>query len=133
NIPLIAAAGNEASDACEGSPSGAKDVLTVGATDKTDAPADFTNFGSCVEIFGPGVEITSAWIGGASAKKTISGTSMATPHVVGVAALYISQGGLDTAQAVFDKLTSTGVKDVVKGNLNGSPNLLVFNGGAGSK
>ncbi|KAF9150005.1 hypothetical protein BG015_008176 [Linnemannia schmuckeri] len=132
NIPLIAAAGNSADDACDGSPSGASNVFTVGATDKTDAPAEFTSYGSCVEIFGPGVDITSSWIGGASAKKTISGTSMATPHVVGVAALYLSQGGLDTAQAVFDKLASTGTKGVVSGNLNGSPNLLVFNGGAGS-
>ncbi|KAG0293575.1 hypothetical protein BGZ96_002620, partial [Linnemannia gamsii] len=111
NIPLIAAAGNEANDACTGSPAGATNVFTVGATDKTDAPAEFTSFGKCVEIFGPGVDITSAWIGDASAKKTISGTSMATPHV----------------------LASTGTKDAVSGNLNGSPNLLVFNGGAGSK
>ncbi|KAG0248154.1 hypothetical protein BGZ95_008197, partial [Linnemannia exigua] len=132
NIPLIAAAGNEAVDACDGSPSGAKNVLTVGATDNADTPAYFTNFGSCVEIFGPGVDITSAWIGGASAKKTISGTSMATPHVAGVAALYISQGGLDSAQAVFDKVISTGIKDVVVGDLQGSTNLFVFNGGAGS-
>ncbi|KAG0197265.1 hypothetical protein BGX33_000805 [Mortierella sp. NVP41] len=132
NIPLIAAAGNDGNDACDGSPSGASNVLTVGATDKADAPADFTSYGSCVEIFGPGVDITSSWIGSPSAKKTISGTSMATPHVVGVAALYIAQGGLDTAQAVFDKLTSTATKDAIKGNLNGSPNLLVFNGGAGS-
>ncbi|KAG0313276.1 hypothetical protein BGZ97_010341 [Linnemannia gamsii] len=127
NIPLIVAAGNSDDDACDGSPAGAPNTFTVGASDRYDAPAYFTSWGSCVEIFGPGVDITSAWIGGTTAKKTISGTSMATPHVVGVAALYIAQGGLDTAQSVFDKLVQTGTPDVISGNLNGSPNLLVYN------
>ncbi|KAI8353109.1 cuticle-degrading serine protease, partial [Mortierella sp. GBAus27b] len=129
NIPLIAAAGNDENvDACDGSPSGAPNVFTVAASDITDTTASFTSFGKCVEIFAPGVNITSAWIGGAGAQKSISGTSMATPHVVGVAALYLSQGGLDTAQALFDKLSSTSTPGAIKGNLKGSPNKLVFNG-----
>ncbi|KAF9422640.1 hypothetical protein BGZ94_008523 [Podila epigama] len=134
NIPLIAAAGNdETVDACDGSPSGAANTLTVGASDNKDAPASFTSWGSCVEIFGPGVDITSAWIGSANAKKTISGTSMATPHVVGVAALYLAEdSSLTTAQALFDKLTSTATEGKITGDLKGSPNKLVFNGGAGS-
>ncbi|KAF9115971.1 hypothetical protein BGW39_002865, partial [Mortierella sp. 14UC] len=127
NIPLIVAAGNSDDDACDGSPAGAANTFTVGASDRYDAPAYFTSWGSCVEIFGPGVDITSSWIGSTSAKKTISGTSMATPHVVGVAALYIAQGGLTTAQSVFDKLIETATPDVISGNLNGSPNLLVYN------
>ncbi|KAF9150006.1 hypothetical protein BG015_008177 [Linnemannia schmuckeri] len=127
NIPLIVAAGNSDDDACDGSPSGAANTFTVGASDRYDAPAYFTSWGSCVEIFGPGVDITSSWIGGTTAQKTISGTSMATPHVVGVAALYIAQGGLTTAQSVFDKLLETATPDVISGNLNGSPNLLVYN------
>ncbi|KAG0274124.1 hypothetical protein BGZ95_010072 [Linnemannia exigua] len=130
NIPLIVAAGNSANNACTGSPAGAANTYTVGATDKTDYPASFTSYGTCVEIFGPGVGITSAWIGSNSATNTISGTSMATPHVVGVAALYIAKGGLTTAQSVFDKLTTTSTKNVVKGSTNGSANRLVFNGGA---
>ncbi|KAH7056150.1 peptidase S8 and S53 subtilisin kexin sedolisin [Linnemannia elongata] len=127
NIPLIVAAGNSDDDACDGSPAGAANTFTVGASDRYDAPAYFTSWGSCVEIFGPGVDITSSWIGGTTAQKTISGTSMATPHVVGVAALYIAQGGLSTAQSVFDKLVETATPDVISGNLNGSPNLLVYN------
>ncbi|KAF9124884.1 hypothetical protein BGX30_000706, partial [Mortierella sp. GBA39] len=127
NIPLIVAAGNSDDDACDGSPAGAANTFTVGASDRYDAPAYFTSWGSCVEIFGPGVDITSSWIGGTTAKKTISGTSMATPHVVGVAALYIAQGGLNTAQSVFDKLVQTATPNVISGNLNGSPNLLVYN------
>ncbi|KAK3830637.1 MAG: peptidase S8/S53 domain-containing protein [Linnemannia gamsii] len=130
NIPLIVAAGNSANNACTGSPAGAANTYTVGATDKTDYPASFTSYGTCVEIFGPGVGITSAWIGSNTATNTISGTSMATPHVVGVAALYIAKGGLNTAQSVFDKLTTTSTKNVVKGSTNGSANRLVFNGGA---
>ncbi|CAO3572905.1 unnamed protein product [Mortierella alpina] len=132
NIPLIVAAGNDENvDACDGSPSGAKNALTVAASDKEDQTASFTSFGKCVEIFAPGVDITSSWIGGASAKNTISGTSMATPHVVGVAALYLAAGGLDTAQAVFDKLIETATVGKIQGELKGSPNKLVFSGNAG--
>ncbi|KAK3818934.1 MAG: aqualysin 1 [Benniella sp.] len=130
NIPLIVAAGNDAKvDACSGSPSGSQNAFTVGATDKFDNPAVFTSWGKCVEIMAPGVDITSAWIGSNTAKNTISGTSMATPHVVGVAALYLSSGTYATAQALFDKLSSTATPNVVKGNLKGSANKLVFNGG----
>lgn len=135
NIPLIVAAGNDENmDACDGSPSGAQNTFTVAASDIKDVTASFTSFGKCVEIFGPGVDITSAWIGSPSAKKTISGTSMATPHVVGVAALYLgADSSLTTAQALFDKLTSTATEGKITGDLKGSPNKLVFNGGAGSK
>ncbi|KAF9420704.1 hypothetical protein BGZ76_004058, partial [Entomortierella beljakovae] len=129
NIPLIVAAGNSATtDACTGSPSGAANTYTVAASDDTDSVAYFTSYGTCVEIFGPGVDITSAWIGSSSATNTISGTSMATPHVVGVAALYLSFNSLPTAQSVFDKLTSTATLNKITGNLKGSPNRLVYNG-----
>ncbi|KAF9942849.1 hypothetical protein BGZ67_009943 [Mortierella alpina] len=131
NIPLIVAAGNSAStDACNGSPSGAANTYTVAASDKFDKTAYFTSYGKCVEIFGPGVDITSSWIGGADETNTISGTSMATPHVVGVAALYLSFNSLPTAQSVFDLLTSTATTGKITGNLKGSPNKLVFNGAA---
>ncbi|KAF9273058.1 hypothetical protein BGZ68_001872 [Mortierella alpina] len=131
NIPLIVSAGNNVThDACRFSPSGAPNTYTVAASDKTDIVARFTSYGPCVEIFAPGVAITSAWIGSTSATNTISGTSMASPHVAGVAALYLSFNSLPTAQSVFDKLTSTATLNKIKGTLKGSPNRLVFNGAA---
>ncbi|KAF9288481.1 hypothetical protein BGZ68_000186 [Mortierella alpina] len=127
NIPLIVA-NSATTDACTGSPSGAANTYTVAASDKNDAVASFTSYGSCVEIFAPGVGITSAWIGSTSATNTISGTSMATPHVVGVAALYLSFNSLPTAASVFNKLTSSATPGKITGNLKGSPNRLLFNG-----
>ncbi|KAF9951882.1 hypothetical protein BGZ65_005680 [Modicella reniformis] len=126
NIPLIAAAGNSATDSCTGSPSGAPNTFTVAASDKNDHVADFSSFGKCVETYAPGVNITSAWIGSSSATNTISGTSMAAPHVAGVAALYMSFNSLPTAKSVFDKLTSTATTGKITGDLKGSPNRLVF-------
>ncbi|KAG0246805.1 subtilisin-like serine protease [Mortierella sp. GBAus27b] len=132
NIPLIVAAGNSAStDACNGSPSGAANTYTVAASDSSDNTASFTSYGSCVEIFGPGVGITSAWYTSDTATNSISGTSMASPHVAGVAALYLSNQNLPTAQAVFDKLTNSATLNKIKGSLKGSPNRLVFNGAGG--
>ncbi|KAG0331960.1 hypothetical protein BG004_001443 [Podila humilis] len=130
NIPLIAAAGNSASTpACNQSPAGAANTYTVAASDSNDRPATFTSYGSCVEIFAPGVGITSAWIGSTTATNTISGTSMAAPHVAGVGALYLSFNSIPTAQGLFNKLTQTASLNKITGNLNGSPNRLVYNGG----
>ncbi|KAG9067139.1 hypothetical protein KI688_011920 [Linnemannia hyalina] len=130
NIPVIVAAGNDENvNACSGSPSGAPQALTVGASDINDNIASFSSFGKCVKIFGPGVQITSAWIGSKTARNTISGTSMATPHVVGVAALYIGSGKAKNAAQVYTTLQSTATKNAVKGRLRGEANLLVFNGG----
>ncbi|KAK3817910.1 MAG: subtilisin-like protease 6 [Linnemannia elongata] len=130
NIPVIVAAGNDENvNACSGSPSGAPQALTVGASDINDNIASFSSFGKCVKIFGPGVQITSAWIGSKTARNTISGTSMATPHVVGVAALYLGAGKANGASQVYTTLQSTATKNAVKGRLRGEANLLVFNGG----
>ncbi|KAG0233254.1 subtilisin-like serine protease [Actinomortierella wolfii] len=132
NIPLFVAAGNdETFDACDGSPSGAANAFTVAASDESDKFASFSSFGNCVEIIAPGVGITSSWIGGTKAKKTISGTSMATPHVAGTAALLLSaDSSLNGAQAVFDKLVSIAVEGKISGDLKGTPNKLLQNGGS---
>ncbi|KAI1317909.1 subtilisin-like serine protease [Mortierella claussenii] len=131
NVPVIVAAGNDANvNACSGSPSGAQGAFTVGASDINDNVASFSSFGQCVDIFGPGVQITSAWIGSSNARNTISGTSMATPHVVGVAALYMSaHQNVRTSRQVYSALQSTASKNIIRGNLRGAANLLVFNGG----
>ncbi|KAF8941060.1 serine protease [Dissophora ornata] len=129
-IPTIVAAGNDGNaDACNGSPSGASGSFTIAASDINDRIASFSSWGQCVDIFGPGVDITSAWIGSSYAINTISGTSMATPHVVGVAALLLSSDpSLTSAQAVYNKLAQTATRDAIGGYLRGSPNLLVYNG-----
>ncbi|KAF9586654.1 hypothetical protein BGW38_000028 [Lunasporangiospora selenospora] len=129
-IPVIVAAGNDPNvNACNGSPSGASAALTVGASDIRDNVASFSSYGNCVKIFGPGVQITSAWIGGSNSRNTISGTSMATPHVAGVAALYMGANpNLRSPQQVYSALTSNAVRNVIRGNTRGAANLMVNNG-----
>eukprot|EP00041_Stephanoeca_diplocostata_P021117 m.485787 g.485787 ORF g.485787 m.485787 type:complete len:452 (-) comp21738_c0_seq5:527-1882(-) len=90
---VVTAAGNDGESACSKSPASAKDVVTVGATNKWDARPYFSNQGSCVTVFAPGVNIKSAWIGNTNALLSISGTSMAAPHVAGAAARMIGTNG----------------------------------------
>ncbi|KFH67367.1 hypothetical protein MVEG_06101 [Podila verticillata NRRL 6337] len=129
NVPLIVAAGNSPGvSACDQSPAGAANTYTVGSSDSADRVSTFSSFGSCIEIYAPGTGITSAWIGSNTAVRTISGTSMASPHVAGVAALYLSYLSIPTAQGLFDQLTNTATLNKLSGNLNGAPNRLVYNG-----
>jgi subtilisin family serine protease len=88
-VTYAVAAGNESTNACNGSPSRVANAITVGSTTTTDARSSFSNFGTCLDIFAPGSGITSAWRTSDTATNTISGTSMATPHVAGVAALFL--------------------------------------------
>jgi subtilisin family serine protease len=127
-VVTIVAAGNESDDACKYSPAGASDVLTVGATTRTDTMAFYSNTGKCVEILAPGSSITSLWRGKDGATSTISGTSMATPHVSGVAALLMSDKVYTKPQEVYADLTSLATKGKITGLGADTVNLLLFNG-----
>ncbi|KIF07670.1 serine protease, partial [Streptomyces sp. RSD-27] len=125
------AAGNESTDASTKSPARVAEAITVGATTSTDAKASYSNYGSVLDIFAPGSSITSSWGTGDTATNTISGTSMATPHVVGAAALYLSQNPSSTPAQVRDGLVAAATPNVVTGPGTGSPNRLL-NVGAGT-
>lgn len=124
-VTYAVAAGNETEDACTGSPSGVTEAITVGASDTADRKADFSDFGSCVDWFAPGVNITSAWWLTDTMTNTISGTSMATPHTAGVAALYLQGNPSATAQQVRDALFSLTTKSIVT-NAQSANNHLLF-------
>jgi subtilisin family serine protease len=120
---LAIAAGNSNANACNFSPASANGVMTVAASDRTDRKASFSNFGSCVEIYAPGVAIKSAWLNGGT--NTISGTSMATPHVAGVAALWKSNGDIATS-TLNQNIINSATNGVILGNPSGTPNRLLF-------
>ncbi|PRX92344.1 S8 family peptidase [Allonocardiopsis opalescens] len=124
---VAVAAGNEAQSAGNVSPARAEGVTTVGATDDSDEHAYFSNFGSAVDIYAPGVDITSAWTGGG--EDTIDGTSMASPHVAGVAALYKEANGDADQAAIQDWLTGNAVADALSGVPADTPNLLLNTAG----
>lgn len=126
-VTVVVAAGNDDADASNYSPASAKNAITVGAIDNTDTRADFSNYGAVLDVFAPGVDVKSAWIGSKSATNTISGTSMATPHVAGLAAYLIGLGGLSSPSAVAAKIASIGVQGSVK-DPKGSINLIAYNG-----
>lgn len=125
----VVAAGNDGSDASSTSPASAPDAITVGAIDVTNIKASFSNYGKVVDIFAPGVDVLSSWIGSDDATAEISGTSMATPHVAGLV-LYLksTQSGLGSPVAVTEIIKNLATKDVVTRPRTESPNLLAYNG-----
>jgi subtilisin family serine protease len=120
------AAGNSNANACNYSPARVGPALTVASTTSTDARSSFSNYGTCVDIFAPGSSITSAWYTSATATNTISGTSMATPHVVGAAALYLQTDPTATPAQVEAALEGNATTGKVTSAGTGSPNLLLY-------
>ncbi len=127
-ITFVVAAGNSSANACNYSPARVASALTVGATTNTDARASYSNFGSCLDIFAPGSSITSAWYTGNTATNTISGTSMAAPHVAGAAALYLQSNSSANPAAVVAALVGNATTGTVTSAGTGSPNLLLYTG-----
>ncbi len=126
---FVAAAGNESGDAYNSTPARVVQAITVGATDKSDTQADFSNFGPGLDVYAPGVDIESDRPDGGTA--VFSGTSMATPHVVGAAALLLQKHPGETPAQIRDRLVASATKDALKGIGAGSPNLLLFVGKEG--
>jgi len=137
-IHFAVAAGNDNADACNYSPAAAEDAVTVGASGIDDSRAYFSNYGKCTDIFAPGLSILSTWIGSKYATNTISGTSMASPHIAGLLAYYLSlQPASDSEYSVApitpkklkDNLLQIATKNALTDMPKDTPNLLAWNGG----
>jgi subtilisin family serine protease len=125
-VTFAVAAGNSGADAADFSPARVSEAITVAASDNADAQASFSNFGSLVDLYAPGVDITSSWNDGAT--NTISGTSMATPHVAGAAALFLANNPTATPADVAAGLTAAATPDKITNASAGTPNLLLYTG-----
>jgi serine protease len=122
------AAGNSSADACAFSPASTPAAVTVGSSDSGDWQSDFSNWGACVDLYAPGSAITSAWFTSNTATLTIDGTSMASPHVAGVMALYLQDNPSATPAAVHAAMVNTASLSRLRGLGTGSPNRLLFSG-----
>ena len=116
-----------ARDACRTSPARVPQAMTIGATDQNDRKASWSNYGNCIDWFAPGVGITSAWNTSDAATNTISGTSMATPHTAGVAALYLQGNPTASPQTVRDALFNNATKGIVTSSKTTNNHLLFTN------
>jgi subtilisin family serine protease len=126
-VVVVVAAGNEYANACNYSPASTPSACTVAASTSSDVHASYSNYGSCVDIYAPGTSITSLWIGSNGATSTISGTSMASPHVAGVAALYLASYPSTSPSNVCSALVSYANSNKITSVPSGTPNKLVYN------
>lgn len=125
-VTVVVAAGNDNQNACNFSPARVANAITVGSTTSTDARSSFSNFGSCLDLFAPGSSIKSAWWTSTTATNTISGTSMASPHVAGAAALVLQGSPSASPATVRNTLVNKATLNKVTGAGTGSPNRLLF-------
>ncbi len=125
-VTYAVAAGNSSANACNYSPARVGTAITIGATTSSDARASYSNYGSCLDLFAPGSSITSAWSTSNTATNTISGTSMASPHVAGVVAQYLQGAPSASPAAVSQQLATTATAGVVRNPGTGSPNRLLI-------
>ncbi|HYR08333.1 MAG TPA: S8 family peptidase, partial [Longimicrobium sp.] len=121
---VAVAAGNENQNACNVSPASAASATTVASSTSSDAKSSFSNYGSCVDLYAPGSSITSTWLNGGT--NTISGTSMASPHVAGVAALYKATYGNAATSTIDSWIKTNATANVITGNPSGTPNRLLY-------
>jgi serine protease len=131
-VTMVVAAGNDNNNACNYSPARAANAITVGSTSSNDGRSSFSNYGNCLDIYAPGSSITSTWSTGNSAINTISGTSMAAPHVAGVAALYLDDNPNASPAQVQSAIESAAIANKVSDAKTGSPNLLLNNNFGGT-
>jgi len=125
-VPIAVAAGNSNTDACTQSPARAANAITVGSTTTSDARSSFSNFGTCLDIFAPGSGILSSWFSSDTATATLSGTSMASPHVAGVAALYKQFSPGASASTTRNAIVNGSTTNHVTNAGSGSPNRLLY-------
>jgi subtilisin family serine protease len=126
-VTVVVTAGNDSRDACTKSPARVWPAITVGAVDATDTRGSFSNYGGCVDLLAPGVQITAAWLN--SQMNQLTGTSVAAPHVAGVAAIARSAHPGFNPQQIHDYIVDTSTKDVVRDAGPGSANRLLYLGG----
>jgi subtilisin family serine protease len=130
-VTFAVAAGNNSADACSFSPSSTSAAITVAASDNSDIQASYSNYGSCVDVYAPGTNVYSTWNTDDNAMGTASGTSMATPHVAGAAALYLQAHPSASPAEVSAAIVSSATTGAIAGLGAGSPNRLLHVNGSG--